>query len=200
MTTQEKVLHIRKITMSPWSNIAAALNKCNGDVDATVKQLIAEKQADATDMANRVAEASIVHGYVHNNKIGAMIVLACQTDFVAKNETFLNLAKDICMHIVSAPIAPGWVSKETLPDDLCEIWKCEFEREHADGKKPPQVVAKIVDGKLAKRLGEMCLVNQKFVKDDTKTIGQLIAEVSATLGEKIEVKKFIKVTTNEQKL
>jgi elongation factor Ts len=190
MTTQEKVLHIRKVTMSPWSKIAEALNTSKFDVDAAVKVLLDKKQTSAEDMANRTTNAGIVYSYVHSNKVGVMVNLACQTDFVAKNELFINLAKDICMHIVAAPLV-SYVSESNLnPQDLAEA-KAEFAR--GMEKKPQSIIDKIVAGKWQKKLEEMCLLNQKFVKDDTLTIQQLIANVSATVGEKIEVKKFIKM-------
>lgn len=194
MTNTEKVKHIRDITMSPINKISAALTTTDGDVDKAIALLISQKQADATDMANRVANASIVYGYVHNNKVGAMIVLACQTDFVAKNDLFLTLAKDICMHIVSAPIQPQYIDETSIPKDVHDAFVSECKYLCKD--KPSQVMDKIVNGKLQKFYSENCLTNQKFIKDDTKTIKQLIAEASATLGEKIEVKKFIKVKTN----
>jgi elongation factor Ts len=190
MTNQEKVLYIRKITMSPWSKIAEALNTSKFDVDAAVKVLLDKKQTSAEDMANRTTNAGIVYSYVHSNKVGVMVNLACQTDFVAKNELFINLAKDICMHIVAAPLV-SYVSESNLnPQDLAEA-KAEFAR--GMEKKPQSIIDKIVAGKWQKKLEEMCLLNQKFVKDDTLTIQQLIANVSATVGEKIEVKKFIKM-------
>lgn len=95
MTNTEKVKQIRGMTFSPVNKINEALQRANGDVAAAIEILVKEKQADANEMANRVANAKIVHSYVHNNRIGAMIVLACQTDFVAKSEPFLALAKNI---------------------------------------------------------------------------------------------------------
>lgn len=191
MTNTEKVKLIREKTFSPINRINAALTKTNGDVDAAIQILVAEKQADANEMANRVADASIVYSYVHNHRIGAMIVLACQTDFSAKNEMFLNLAKDICMHIVSYPVAPIYADEASVPEDTREAFAKGFAQECAN--KPPQVVEKIVAGKMKKWYSEVCLYNQPFVKDDKKTVGQLIAEVSGTIGEKIEVTRFIKI-------
>lgn len=191
MTNTEKVKMIREKTFSPINRINAALTKSNGDVDEAIKILIAEKQADANDMANRVAGASIVHSYVHNNRVGAMIVLACQTDFSAKNEMFLKLAKDVCMHIVSTPVAPIWVDEMTIDQSTKKKFKEGFASECSS--KPPQIVEKIVEGKMKKWYAEVCLCNQKFVKDDTKTIGELIKEVSGTIGEKVEVKQFVKI-------
>lgn len=191
MTNVEKVKQIREQTLSPINKINAALTKTNGDVDAAIKILIAEKQVDANDMANRVASASIVHSYVHNNKVGAMVVLACQTDFSAKNDLFSNLAKNVCMHIVSTPAAPVYVDEADIPVEVKESTKNGFSAT-CQGKPAP-IVEKIVDGKMKKWYGEVCLLNQPFIKDDTKTIKQLIQELSSTIGEKIEVKRFVKV-------
>lgn len=191
MTNVEKVKQIREQTLSPINKINAALVKANGDVDAAIKILIAEKQVDANDMANRVATSSVVHSYVHNSRVGAMIVLACQTDFSAKNELFGNLAKNICMHIVSAPVTPLYVDEADISEHAKATAKSEFAMT-CQGK-PAQIVEKIVDGKMKKWYGESCLLNQSFIKDDTKTIKQLIQELASTIGEKIEVKRFVKV-------
>lgn len=191
MTNTEKVKHIRGVTFSPINKVNEALQRANGDVDAAIKILVDEKQADANEMANRVANSKIVYSYVHGNRIGAMIVLACQTDFVAKNDAFLNLAKNICMHIVSTPIAPQYVSADSIPEDTRLKWASEYIQE-TEGK-PAAVRDKIIQGKLKKRVEQICLLNQPFVREDTVTIEQLIKDVSSTLGEKIEVNHFVKV-------
>jgi elongation factor Ts len=196
MTNQEKVLHIRKVTMAPMGKIKGALEKTNYNVDEAMKEL--EKQmtkTDIADIAHRAIDATIVYSYVHNNKIGAMITMGCQTDFTAKNETFLNLAKDICIHIVSSPTVPEYVSLESIPVDKIKDLTMEYQLS-IPSNKPPQVVKNIVDGKLNKFYSESCLLNQKFVKNDTITIKQLIQSVSSVVGEQIEVKKFIRMTTN----
>lgn len=191
MTNTEKVKLIREKTFSPINRINAALVQSNGDVDAAIAILVKEKQADANEMANRTAEAAIVHSYVHNHRIGAMLVLACQTDFSAKNDLFINLAKDICMHIVSTPVVPIYADEDSIPPVAKKSWEEEFANECKG--KPPQIVEKIVAGKMKKRYTEYCLFNQPFIKDDTKTVGQVIREVSGTIGEKIEVKRFVKI-------
>ena len=192
MTHIEKVKHIREKTSSPMNKISDALNKSNGDVDAAIEILIKEKQADANDMANRVANSKIVYSYVHGNRVGAMIVLACQTDFVAKNEAFLNLAKDICMHIVSTPVAPQYISKSDISGAKVIDLSNDFLRD-IPVNKPDAVKEKIVQGKLNKYYSDVCLLNQPFIKNDTITVEQLINDVSSTLGEKIEITYFVKV-------
>jgi elongation factor Ts len=123
-----------------------------------------------------------------------MIVLACQTDFVARNELFLNLAKDICMHIVSTPIAPQYVSESEIPGTVKSILESDYRKGLEN--KPPQVLEKIVEGKLKKYYSDFCLLNQPFVKDDKMTVRQLIQTVSTTVGEKIELKQFVKMSTS----
>jgi elongation factor Ts len=108
----EKCGIIRKQTLAPMKDIAAALIASNGDVKAAVDRLVALKATSVEDMANRRADNKIVYSYVHNHKVGAMIILACQTDFVAKNELFLQLAKDICMHICSTPVPPRYIGQK----------------------------------------------------------------------------------------
>lgn len=192
MTTKEKVKKIRDITLSPISKISDALKRTNDDVDAAIKLLIQEKSADANDMANRVANASIVYSYVHNNKIGAMITLACQTDFVAKNELFLALAKDICLHIISTPCAT-YIDESSVTDfDKNEIRESILKDPNM-AKKPQNIIDKIYQGKLQKELDSMCLLRHKFVKDDTISIKELINRAASTLGEKIELKQFIRI-------
>lgn len=191
MTHTEKVKHIRGVTFSPMNKVNEALKRANDDVEAAIKILVDEKQADANEMANRVANSKIVYSYVHGNRVGAMIILACQTDFVAKNDAFLNLAKNICMHIVSTPVAPIYTDETAVPEDTKAAHEAEFAKSCVG--KPPQVVEKIVAGKMKKFYSERCLYNQPFVREDKVTIGQLIKDVSSTLGEKIEVNHFIKV-------
>ena len=191
MTHTEKVKHIRGVTFSPMNKVNEALKRANDDVEAAIKILIDEKQADANEMANRVANSKIVYSYVHGNRVGAMIILACQTDFVAKNETFLGLAKDVCMHIVSTPVAPDYIDESLIPPDDREAYAAVF-RQQSQGK-PEAVIEKIVAGKLQKLYSEKCLLSQKFVKNDKVTVGDLIKGVSSTMGEKIEIQRFVKV-------
>jgi len=192
MTTQEKVKKIRDITMSPFNKINKALAETNGDVDKAIELLISQKEADATDMANRKADANIVYSYVHANKIGAMIVLAAQTDFVAKNELFIQLAKDICMHIVSSPVQAEYVDEQSVNEARKGIVLQDLYLQTQG--KPVQIQEKIVQGKMQKWYSEICLLNQKFVKDDTITVRELINKVSGTVGEKIEIKKFVRLS------
>lgn len=194
MTNTEKVKLLRAETMCPMNKINDALKQVEWDIDKARELLLKEmSKVDIAEMEKRTANATIVYSYVHNNRIGAMITIACQTDFVARNGLFMGLAKDICMHIVSAPQV-NYISESNLnPNDVAEA-KAELAR--GLEKKPQSIVDKIVDGKWQKRLEEMCLLNQRFVKDDSITIQQLIASVSAQVGEKIEIKKFVRMVAS----
>lgn len=190
MNTNEKITHIRQVTMSSFGKIAAALKQTNDDADAAIALLIKQRDADAGDIANRKADNNFVYSYVHNNKIGAMIILASQTDFVSKNELFIQLAKDVCMHIVSSPVQAEYVTQDHIPEEIIMEWR----KSYLIGieNKPLAIIDKIVGGKVEKKMTEVSLSNQKFIKDESITIGELINKVSATVKEKIEIKKFVR--------
>jgi len=194
MTNIEKVKHIREITMSPMTKINAALLSANGDVGEAIAILVKQKETSVEDMANRKADNSIVYSYVHNNKIGAMIVLASQTDFVAKNELFTQLAKDICMHVVSNPNIAEYVVPESIPSEIIRLKKLSYTNE-IPLNKPEAIRQKIIEGKIQKYYDESCLMNQKFIKDDSVTIRGLITKVSGIVGEKIEIKNFVRLSS-----
>ena len=186
----EQCKEVRKLTMAPMKDISKALAETNGDVSAAVQWLIKNRLASAEDMANRKADNNVVHSYVHNHKVGAMIVLACQTDFVAKNDLFLQLAKDICMHICSAPRTAEYLDESEIDGFNLNAVRHDFEKVIVG--KPPQIVEKIVKGKMDKWITEVCLLNQPFVRDENTTIKQLIANVSGTVGEKIQIRQFVR--------
>jgi elongation factor Ts len=160
--------------MAPMKDIATSLIETKGDVNAAVEWLIKHKTTSAADMANRKADNNVVYSYVHNNKIGAMIVLACQTDFVAKNELFIQLAKDICMHICASPFIPKYMTEaDVSPLDLGAS-RTMFESDVKN--KPENIREKIITGKFNKWYDEVCLLRQKFIKNDELTIQQLKTE------------------------
>lgn len=196
MNRLETIQKIRKITMSPINKIDEALTAANDDMDKAIELLVNQMtKTEIHDMNKRTASNNIVYSYVHNNRIGAMIVIATETDFAARNELFLGLAKDICMHIVSSPNIPKYLTEnDILPLDAGAS-RALFESEVRN--KPDNIKEKIIAGKLNKWYDEVCLCRQKFVKDETITIAELIAKVSSTLGEKIELKKFVRMIASE---
>lgn len=192
MTNIEQVKKVREITLAPINKINKALAETIGDVDKAIEILIKQREASVEDMANRKADSSFVYSYVHNNKVGAMVVLASQTDFVAKNELFTQLAKDICMHVVSSPVQAQYVDEHSVNEARRGIVMEELYKQSEN--KPQAIRDKIVKGKMDKWYSEICLLNQKFVKDDTLTIKELITKVSGIVGEKIEVKQFTRLS------
>lgn len=188
----EQCKYVRRETAAPMKDVAAALLDTKGDVDAAIELLVKKmSKGDATAMANRTAEATIVYSYVHNHRIGAMITIASQTDFVAKSDIFLELAKDICLHIVSSPNPPEYISEADVPLSRKGVWHDDAIRGLEN--KPAAVLEKIVAGKIKKQVDELCLLNQPFVKDDTITVQELINRATGKLKEKIEVKNFTRM-------
>lgn len=191
MTNIEKVKKIREITLAPMNKINKALTDANGDVDKAIDILVKQKETSAEDIANRQADTSSVFSYVHSNKIGAMIVLASQTDFVAKNDLFTQLAKDICMQIVASPMVK-YVTQDDIPEELIQGWRIEFAKGLEN--KPAKVIDNIIRGKVEKKMVEQSLLDQPYVKNTEITLGDCIKQVSGTVGEKIQLKTFVRLS------
>ncbi len=182
---------LRQQTGVGMMDVKSALQEAEGDENKALEILRkkGEKRA-AKKQAERSAKEGLVEAYIHNNgKIGSMIVLACETDFVAKNDEFKSLAHEIAMQVVA--MRPECISVEDLPMDVVEKEKQVYQEEIEKQGKPVEVTEKIVNGKLDKYYSEVCLLNQLYIKDDKKTIKDLITQATAKLGEKIEVKQMI---------
>ncbi len=190
----ELIQKLRNSTGAGMMDVKQALDEANGD-EAKALVVLRKKgqKIAAKKQAERSAKEGLVDAYIHaGGKVGAMIVLASETDFVAKNEEFKNLAHEVAMQV--AAMQPEYISKEDVPSDVIdkekEIYKEQLEKEG----KPANMLDKIAEGKLNKFYENTCLLNQKYIKDDKKTIGNLVTEATAKLGEKIEVKKMIVFT------
>ncbi len=165
----------------------AALVETNGDIEKAVEQLRKSGLASAEKRMGRDASEGSIFSYIHGNgKLGVMLRLNCETDFVAKTDDFKNLGKDICMHI--AAMAPKWVSEEDI--DQTELAKEKEIYSEQIKDKPENIIEKIVEGKIKKYKEENCLLDQGFVKDDSQTIDALIRGLIAKLGENIKVGSF----------
>ncbi len=170
-----------------------ALEEAGGDVKKAVEVL---RKTGALKAAKKNAERQTAEGlieaYVHSNgKVGALIELQCETDFVARNADFKELGHEIAMQIVA--MSPIYVSPDHVPAEIVEKQKADFLAELAEDKKPEDIKQKIIEGKMKKWYEENCLLNQLWVKDDSKTIGQLIEGKVATIGEKIVVARFTRL-------
>lgn len=178
---------LRESTGGGLMDCKKALVEAGGDVEKAVEILRKKGVATAAKKAGRDAADGTIVSYIHmGGKVGVLIEVNSETDFVAKNEDFKAFARDLAMHVAAAN--PVCVSREDIDPAILEN-----ERKVAEGQaegKPPQAVEKIVEGKLNKFLGESCLLEQAFVKNPDKTVGDLITEMIAKMGENIRVKRF----------
>ena len=173
-----------------------ALTEAEGDLDAAVDWLRTKGIANAAKKAGRVASEGLVGSYIHaNGKIGVMIEVNCETDFVALNEGFKDLVRDLSMHIAAA--APEYVSRDEVPADVvAKEQEIQLARTLEEGK-PAQIAEKIVVGRMNKWYQDVCLLEQKFVKADDKTIEQVLQDAVSTIGENIQIRRFSRFVLGE---
>ncbi len=192
----QDVKALRDRTGAGMMDCKKALQETNGDMEAAIDYLRAKGAAKAAKRAAKAANEGTIGSYIHfGGKVGVMVELNCETDFVAKNEEFLQLAKDLAMHIAAAnPVA---VAPEDIPEDLVERERQVFLEQVKNEGKPEHIAEKIVEGKLRKYFEENSLLKQSFVKDPDRTIENLITDASAKTGEKIEVARFARFQVGE---
>jgi elongation factor Ts len=196
--TAALVKKLRDVTGAGMMECKAALQETGGDADQAVDLLRKRGQAKAAKRGERAASEGVIGHYVHfNGKVGSLVEVDCETDFVAKNEDFIEFARDIAVHVASA--APRYVSEEDVPDDERERERAIFEAQ-ADESKPPEVRQKIAEGRLRKWLEEVVLLNQAHVnadKHEGRTIEQLRADLSARVGENVVIRRFARYAVGE---
>ncbi|HEX9887792.1 MAG TPA: translation elongation factor Ts [Longimicrobiales bacterium] len=187
--TAKQVKELRDVTGAGMMDCKKALQETDGDLEKAVDFLRSKGAAKAAKREAKSANEGTIGTYIHHNgKVGVMVQVNCETDFVAKTDDFLQLAKDLAMHIASA--APLALSIDDLPQEDIEREKNVYLAQVAEEGKPEQIREKIVEGKLRKWFEDVALLEQPFVKDTDRKVGQLITEVSARTGEKIEVARF----------
>ncbi len=186
--TAETIKQLRELTGAGVLDCKKALDATGGDMEKAAAILKEKGLAAAAKKAERKAADGRIETYVHPGaKLATMVEVNCETDFVARTPDFLALCHDLAMQIAAA--GPTWVARENVPADVLEERKKEF-RAQVEGNKPENVIERAVEGKLAKFYQENCLLEQAFIKDDAKTIEQLVKETIAKLGENIVVKRF----------
>ena len=174
-----------------------AIAEANNDFDKATELLRKKGFEKAKARSTRTTKQGIIGSYIHTNgKIGVLVEVGCETDFVAKNEDFQSLVKDISMQI--AAMNPKYISKDDIPADVIEKEKDIYRAQVKDSGKPENIIEKIVEGKLKKFYTEICLLNQNFFKEDKKTIEELIIEIIHKTGENIIVKRFIRYQLGEE--
>lgn len=185
----EDIKKLRDITGAGMMAAKNALVESNGDIDQAIDHLRKKGEASAAKRVDREAKAGVVSSYVHGEKIGVLVELNCETDFVARTDDFRELAKDIALHVAAAN--PEYLNPESVPEEVIakerEIYAAEV------SGKPSEIIDKIVDGKLAKYYETVCLTKQPFIKDPDKSIEQLITQAIAKLGENIVVRQYSRI-------
>ncbi len=182
-----------------------ALNANGGDVDASIDWLRAKGIAKAAKKASRAATEGLVYSYIHDGgRIGVLVEVNCETDFVARNESFQELCEDIAMHIAAS--GPEYVSKDEVDAEAAaHERKVQLDRIREEGEKPakmPQerwdmILEKKIDGRMRKWFESVCLLDQPFIKDDSKTVAQMLADSVSTIGENIQVRRFARYVLGE---
>jgi len=191
MITAQDVQKLREETQAPVMECKRALEEANGDFNKAKEILKKKGELRALKKQEGETKAGIIEGYIHsNNQVGVLVELRAQTDFVSKNKEFKELAHDLAMHI--AALNPKYLSKEDIKEEEIEKRKNEYLKEFEGSNKPKEILEKIIQGKLEKDFEELCLMNQTFIKDETKKISDLIKEATAKFGEKVEIKRFVR--------
>ncbi len=185
--SHDLIKELREQTGAGIMDVKEALEEAGGDKDIAVEILRKKGLAKQAKKADRVANEGLVESYIHaGGRIGVLVEVNCETDFVARTDDFKNLVKEIALHIAAAN--PLYISSEDVPAEVIEKEK-EIYKEQA-GDKPGDVVEKMLEGKLQKYLEEVCLLSQPYVKDGDKTIGDLLGEATGKMGENIQVRRF----------
>ncbi|MEJ2111648.1 MAG: translation elongation factor Ts [Acidobacteriota bacterium] len=189
------VKELREKTGVGFMECKSALLEANGDVDAAVTILRKRGLASLAKKSGRETKDGMIGTYVHNGKIGVMVELNCETDFVARNPDFQTLAKDIAMHIAASD--PRFVSKEDVTEDVLAGEREIYAEQARSTGKPENVIEKIVEGRISKYYSEACLLEQPFVKDTSTSVREHIAAHIQKIGENIQVRRFVRFQVGE---
>jgi elongation factor Ts len=187
--TAEMVKELRQRTGIGVMECKKALKESKGDIEKAIVILRKKGYARAKDKMSRDTAEGIVGSYIHlNGKIGVLIEVNCESDFVSLNDEFKELVKNIAIHIAAS--APEYLSSEDIPQEVLDEEKDIIREQFKDSKKPPEIIEKIVKGKLGKFNKEVCLLDQPYIKDDKISIKELVTSHIAKFGENIRIKKF----------
>jgi elongation factor Ts len=191
----ETIKRLRELTGVGITDAKQALVESKGDFDTALEAMRKKGMTKAEKRGEREARAGVVGSYLHDNRIGVLVEVNCETDFVARNENFTEIVKDVAMHIAASN--PEFVSADDIPADVKTAAEKEFATKvKADGK-PENMVPQIVEGMLKKHFAEKCLLDQPFIKNPDITVGQYVKEGIAKLGENIVVRRFSRIALGE---
>ena len=194
--TANDVKTLRERTGAGMMDCKNALVECNGDMEKAVDYLREKGIAKAAKKAGRIAAEGIVDSYIHmGGRVGVLLEVNCETDFVANSDQFRTLVHDIALQIAAAN--PLYVKSEDVPAEVLEKEKAILRAQALEEGKPEKIVDKMVEGRIKSYYEDNCLLNQKYVKDPSKTIEQVVVEATAQIGEKISVRRFVRYEMGE---
>ena len=192
----EMIKELRERTSAGINDCKKALTETNGDLDKAADFLREKGLAAAAKKAGRIASEGVVESYIHaGGRIGVLVEVNCETDFVAKNEVFRSFVKDVAMHI--AAVNPLYISKEDVPAEDIERERAVLRAQALNEGKPEKIVDKMVEGRIAKFYENYCLLEQPFVKDGDKKVIDILNGLVATIGEKITIRRFVRYEKGE---
>ena len=189
------VKELREATGAGMMDCKKALVETNGDMDEAVKYLREKGIAKAAKKSDRVAAEGIISSYIHGGRIGVIVEINSETDFVAKNEEFQEFGRDVAMQVAAAK--PLYVRREDVPTDAIDAEKEILRNQALNEGKPAKIVDKMVEGRIAKYYKEVCLLEQPFIKDPDKTIDDLLKEKIAKIGENLSIRRFSRFEVGE---
>ena len=196
MFTTEDIVKLRKRTNAGMMDCKNALTETNGDLDKATEWLREKGIAKAAKKADRIAAEGLVYSYIHmGGKIGVLVEINCETDFVSRSDNFVALCKDIALHIAAAK--PQYVTADEVPADVLNHEKEILKAQALNEGKPANIVDKMIEGRVKKFYEEICLLDQPFVKDPSKTVKDIINEAVLTIGEKISIWRFTRYEMGE---
>ncbi|MGG3507379.1 translation elongation factor Ts [Paenibacillus sp. FSL W8-0187] len=194
--TASAVKELRERTGAGMLDCKKALDETNGDIDKAVAVLREKGLSAAANKAGRIATEGVVESYIHGGgRIGVLVEINCETDFVGKTDQFKEFARDIAMHIAAAN--PKYVRREEVPTEELEKEKEILKNQALNEGKPEKIVEKMVEGRINKYYEEYCLLEQSFIKDPDKTINTLLNEKISTIGENISIRRFARFELGE---
>ncbi|MFA9454368.1 MAG: translation elongation factor Ts [Candidatus Aminicenantaceae bacterium] len=194
--TAQMVNELRQCTGIGMMECKKALQETEGDIKKAINVLRTKGMARAKEKMSRSTSDGMVGSYIHmNGRLGVLVEINCESDFVSRNEEFQELVKNVAMHIAAAN--PTYVSADQVPAESLQEEKDIIRTQFKDSDKPKEIVEKIVEGKLGKFFSEVCLLNQPYIKDDKMTVEQLLATYIAKFGENIQVKQFARFALGE---
>ena len=192
----QQVKDLREKTGAGFMDCKIALRESGGDLERALRYLRERGLASAEKKAGRATAEGLIGSYIHaGGKIGVLIEVNCETDFVARTDDFQRLVRDLAMQVAAA--SPLYVGKKDIPDTELAREREIYEAQAAESGKPPQVIGKMVEGKLEKYAAEVCLLEQDYIKESGKAVRQVVADAISKLGENITVRRFVRFRVGE---